>query len=221
MTAPRFVHREPRLSLREFTPADAPQVQHLHADPRVRALLPDEQPLHEPRWAANFVACLADFYRRHEGLGIWRCDVPRADGGEAFAGWFSLMPMQAAGDAAALGVQPGDVELGSRLLPEHWGSGLSLCGGEALLRHAFGVQHVRAVWGVCHPDNHPASACLAALGFTPRGQAPYEGQPSDHHALVAADWADLQPLSHRERLRRQRRSGTRLAFHPLSEPAHP
>lgn len=206
MRAAAFVHDSPRLRLREFSPADAGEVQRLHADPRVRALLPDEQPLHDPCWAANFVACLADFYRRHPGLGIWRCAVPLADGGERFAGWFSLMPMQASAEAAALGVQPGDVELGSRLLPQHWGSGLSLLGGEALLHHAFERQAVGAVWGICHPDNHPARACLAALGFSPRGAAPYEGQLSDHHALAAADWAALQPLSHRERLRRQRRA---------------
>jgi RimJ/RimL family protein N-acetyltransferase len=195
-----------RLQLREFTPADAAEVQALHADPRVRALLPDEQPLHDARWAAGFVACLGEFYRRHEGLGIWRCAVPQADGGERFAGWFSLMPLQPAADGAALGQQPGDIELGSRLLPEHWGGGLSLAGGELLLRHAFEGLRVRAVWGICHPDNHAAQACLAALGFTPRGRARYEGQPADHHALAAADWADLQPLNHRQRLRRHRRS---------------
>lgn len=225
MTRPGLICRSERLLLREFTPADAADVQALHADPRVRALLPDEQPLHEPRWAANFVACLADFYRRHEGLGIWRCDVPLASGQdnshEAFAGWFSLMPMHPGADASALGVCGGDVELGSRLLPLHWGSGLSLAGGELLLRHAFERLRVRAVWGVCHPDNHPARACLAALGFAPQGQALYEGQPSDHHALVAADWADLQPLSHRERLRRHRRSAVPSSSHPLTEPAHP
>lgn len=206
MTARALVHADARLRLREFQPADAAEVQALHADPRVRALLPDEQPLHEPRWAVNFVACLADFYRRHEGLGIWRCSIPLPGDGERFAGWFSLMPLQPDAAAAILGVQPGDVELGSRLLPLHWGQGLSLLGGEVLLRHAFARLGVRAVWGVCHPDNHAARACLDALGFTPRGRAPYEGQLSDHHVLEAADWATVQPLSHRERLRRHRRA---------------
>lgn len=210
MSSLPYSHADARLRLREFVPADAVEVQRLHADARVRALLPDEQPLDDPRWAANFLACLAAFYRRHEGLGIWRCEVPRADGGADFAGWFSLMPVQPQPDAAALGVRPGDVELGSRLLPAQWGSGLSLAGGAVLLRHAFERLRVHAVWGVCHPDNQPAAACLAALGFTPRGRAVYEGQPSDHHALEAADWVALQPLSPRERLRRQRRAAAFL-----------
>lgn len=197
--------QDERLRLREFGPGDAGEVQALHADVRVRAWLPDLLPLQDPGWAAAFVAGLARFYREHEGLGIWRCGLPLADGGERFAGWFSLMPLQVGPDAQALGMRPGDVELGSRLLPEHWGGGLSLAGGEQLLHHAFERLQARAVWGVCHPGNRPAQACLAALGFLPRGQALYEGQPADHHLLLAADWAELQPLSHRQRLRLRRR----------------
>jgi RimJ/RimL family protein N-acetyltransferase len=211
MTPKAFSHRGDKLLLREFAADDAADIQALHADPRVRALLPDEQPLHEARWAREFAGCLAGFYRRHPGLGIWRCAVPLDDGAEQFAGWFSLMPVQASPGTEALGLAPGDAELGSRLRPEHWGSGLALAGGEVLLRHAFERLRLRTVWGICHPDNRSARACLAALGFTPRSRAPYEGQPSDYHALAASTWSSLQALSHRERLRRQRR-----ATHPAN-----
>lgn len=201
MTA--FSHHDERLRLREFAAADAADIQALHADPRVRALLPDAQPLHEPAWAGQFAACLGSFYRRHPGLGIWRCAVPRR-GGEQFAGWFSLMPLQASPDTRALDIRPGDVELGSRLTPEHWGSGLSLTGGEVLLHHAFGGLRRHAVWGICHPDNHSAAGCLRALGFTPRGRARYEGQVAEFHALDASTWARVGPLTPRQRLRHQR-----------------
>lgn len=198
-----FSYRCTQLSLREFALSDTDDIQALHADPRVRALLPDVQPLHESAWAGHFASCLGGFYRRHPGLGIWRCAVPRG-GLDRFAGWFSLMPLQASPGTAALDILPGDVELGSRLTPEHWGSGLSLSGGEVLLRHAFGELKRPTVWGICHPDNHSAAACLRALGFTPRGHARYEGQPSDFHALDAATWARVGPLTPRQRLRLQR-----------------
>lgn len=202
-----FFHRGDKLLLREFVAGDAPDVQRLHADPRVRALLPDEQPLHEARWAQDFTACLAGFYRRHPGLGIWRCAVPMDDGdGEQFAGWFSLMPMQARPGTTATGPQPGDAELGSRLMPEHWGSGLSLSGGEVLLHHAFERLGLRTVWGVCHPDNRGARVCLEALGFSPRRRAPYEGQLSDYHALDATTWSNVRLLGRRDRLRLSRRA---------------
>jgi RimJ/RimL family protein N-acetyltransferase len=200
-----FSHRSDKLLLREFVAADATDIQGLHADPRVRALLPDEQPLHEVRWAWDFARCLGSFYRRHPGLGIWRCDVPLA-GAEQFAGWFSLMPLQASPDTAAFGARPGDAELGSRLRPEHWGSGLSLSGGEVLLRHAFETLALDTVWGICHPDNRGARVCLEALGFTPRSRARYEGQLSDYHALDATTWSAVRNLSRRDRLRQTRRN---------------
>lgn len=198
-----FSHRCDKLLLREFVAADAADIQGLHADPRVRALLPDEQPLHEAPWAWDFARCLQSFYRRHPGLGIWRCDVPRDDGPEQFAGWFSLMPAQA---SPGTDVRAGDAELGSRLRPEHWGSGLSLGGGEVLLRHAFETLGVRRVWGICHPDNRGARVCLEALGFSPQGRALYEGQPSDYHALDATTWSAVRTLSRRDRLRQARRA---------------
>ena len=198
-----FAHRCEKLSLREFTPSDAEDIRTLHADPRVRKLLPDVQPLQESAWAGHFASCLGGFYRRNPGLGIWRCAVPR-DGLDRFAGWFSLMPLQASPGTATLDIQPGDVELGSRLVPAHWGSGLSISGGEVLLRHAFGMLQRRRVWGICHPDNHSAAACLRALGFTPSGRARYEGQVSDFHQLDAATWACVGTLTPRQRLRLQR-----------------
>ncbi len=198
-----FAHQDARLRLSEFGAGDAADIQGLHADPRVRALLPDEQPLHELRWAQAFTACLGDFYRRHPGLGIWRCAVPQQDAPEQFAGWFSLMPVQASPGSP---VQAGEAELGSRLRPEHWGSGLSLAGGEVLLRHAFETLGLPRVWGICHPDNRGARVCLQALGFTPRSTALYEGQPSEHHALDAATWSAVRTLSRRDRLRRVRRA---------------
>jgi RimJ/RimL family protein N-acetyltransferase len=203
-----FSHRCDKLLLREFVDADAPDIQGLHADPRVRALLPDEQPLQEARWAQNFVACLAGFYRQHPGLGIWCCALPVGAAGSEFAGWFSLMPLQASPGTAGLGIQPGDAELGSRLLPRHWGSGLALSGGEVLLRHAFERLQLRTVWGICHPDNRAARACLEALGFTPRSHAVYEGQLSEYHAVDAATWSTVRSLSRSERRRRSRRAIT-------------
>lgn len=218
MSTATFSHSCSRLLLREFVAADAADVQALHADPRVRALLPDEQPLQQAHWAQAFTAALGGFYRRHPGLGIWRCAVPPARQGEEeqFAGWFSLMPLQPSPDTDTLGVRPGDAELGSRLRPEHWGSGLSLAGGEVLLHHAFEQLRLDTVWGICHPGNRGARVCLEALGFTPRGRAVYEGQPSDHHALDAATWSRLRTLSRRDRLRQARRAAPPPSPTPLS-----
>lgn len=195
---PAVLLRTPRLLLREFAPGDEPVLQHMHEDPRLRADLIDDAPLHEAATAALFVRRIAKVYRTHQGLGIWcaRLLGPTHPPEGSFAGWFSLMPMAG---------HPGEVELGSRLLPAHWGSGLALDGGEALLHHAFGPLGVPRVWGLCAPANRGARLCLAALGFGPGVMAPCEGGEALHHRIDAARFHRALALPRRRRLQQAAR----------------
>lgn len=212
------------LRLREFCEADRHDVVRMHRDPRLRALLVDDQPLHRHDVAAEFLRRLQAIYRRHEGLGIWRAErlAPLVQAHELddpqlqralspaalaelaaprplFAGWFSLMPMGGPG--------AGEVELGCRLLPAAWGSGLALHGGEQLLEHAFGRLNLPRVWAVCHPEHHSVRYCVLSLGFADRGVAPADGVPARHFLLEREAW-----LKHREHPRRLR---VRLALAQL------
>ena len=169
--------RTRRLALREFGDGDRDALVAMHHEPRLRAHLVDDYPLQEPAVARLFLARMAGLYRRHEGLGIWH--ATRLDPRPAFAGWFSLMPMAE---------RPGEVEIGSRLLPLAWGHGLAVEGGELLLAHAFDRLHLPHVWGLCHPDNRSAQGVLAALGFVPVGVMPYDGQAASHHRIDLNAW---------------------------------
>ena len=218
--APRCPASTPRLGLRCFTAADLPEVTALHRDPRVRTLLVDDHALEQPALARRFLQGLQAVYHRHPGLGIWRAERRRpADaaalaaaeaevaagelapealawlrrGDAAFAGWFSLMPMSA---------QPGRVEIGCRLLPAAWGTGLVLEGGTALIDHAFGALALPELWAACHPEHRPVQAVLRTLGFEPAGHAAYEGRAdAAHYRLGAPRWQALrtQPLRQRQR----------------------
>lgn len=195
---PTVLLRTPRLLLREFAPGDEAALQRMHDDPRLRAHLIDDAPLHEAATAALFVRRIATVYRAHPGLGIWHASAlgeGHAHDG-AFAGWFSLMPLPG---------HPGEVELGSRLLPLHWGSGLALEGGEALLQHAFGRLGLSRVWGLCAADNRGARLCLAALGFGPGVMAPCEGGQALHHSLDAARFRRAMALPRHARRRQAAR----------------
>lgn len=181
--------RTARLVMREFLPGDELALQRMHQDARLRAQLIDDAPLEQPATAALFVRRIRALYDAHPGLGIWHTRTLR-DG--SFAGWFSLMPLAG---------HPGEVELGSRLLPAHWGSGLALDGGEALLRHAFERLQLARVWGVCDPANRGARLALAALGFGPGAMAPCPGGgPALHHQVDAARFRRAQARPRRERL---------------------
>lgn len=211
-----------RLRLREFAAHDVDELSHMHRDPRVRAQLVDDAPLHEPAAAAGFVANLQDFYRRHEGTGIWYAEraVPpdadslaearqaHADGeiGDAllalveapewrFCGWFSLVHVL--GDEQEL-------EIGARLLPDAWGGALALDGGDWLLQRAFGELGRARVFGYCAPANRSAAHCLRVLGFAATGLAPYNGGQAAQFRLEREHWLAWQQLPRRERLRRVR-----------------
>jgi len=143
---------------------------------------------------------MALLYRRFEGLGIWHASLllpqPR------FAGWFNLMPMAE---------RPGEVEIGSRLLPRAWGSGLVLEGCELLLDHAFDHLNLPHVWGICHRDNRRARAVLALQGFDDLGESLYDGALACHHRIAASGWAAWRSKPRSARLRHVLRTAQRDA----------
>ncbi|EHR71444.1 acetyltransferase, ribosomal protein N-acetylase [Burkholderiales bacterium JOSHI_001] len=176
-----------RLTLRRFRPEDAGDVAALHTLPEVRAHLSDDHPLQELAVAQLMVQRLLDFYPRQPGLGIWH-----ASDAAGFVGWFSLMP---------LAERAGAIDLGSRLHPRAWGSGIALDGGECLLAHAFHTLGAAQVWGACAPANRGARLCLHALGFSAEGIHTYDRHPALHHRLSAAHWQHWSRTPRRERLR--------------------
>jgi RimJ/RimL family protein N-acetyltransferase len=207
----------PRLRLREFAPCDREALVRMHREPRVRALLVDDAPLERYDVAALLIERLQTLYRSHEGLGIWhaerRLEPPSAqqlaewaqqhdlspallqslaDARHEFIGWFNLMPMPQ---------RAGEVELGARLLPAAWGSGLAMEGGEHLLRHAFESLLRPRVWAVCDPRHEAVRCVLFALGFEDQGVRDYEGARARHYVLEVARWERVMRHPRRERLR--------------------
>lgn len=208
---------EARLRLREFMPADGAAISAMHRDPRVRQWLVDDAPLDDPRVAALFIERMQRYYRDHEGLGIWCAEhwvaalspaqlrdpeVRAALSDDAlnalaqpqpcFIGWFNLM---------RVADRPDEVEIGCRLLPAAWGSGLVHDGGERLLGHAFGALQLPRVWGICHPRHRSVHHVLRSLGFADDGERPCAGTLSRWFVIEAAAWPRLIATPRRERLR--------------------
>ena len=207
--------RSRRLALHEFADDDLAPLVEMHRDARLRQHLVDDYPMHLAPVVRVFIERMAQIYRRHEGLGIWRASLlePAPEPEAVFAGWFSLMPIAG---------RPGEVEIGSRLLPRVWGSGLALEGGEMMLDHAFDELGLAQVWGICHPDNRSARAVLAALGFAPLGLQAYDGSPALHHRIGLNAWRTLRNIPRGTRLRRALRAhaSRAAAVHPDQERLH-
>lgn len=209
-----------RLRLRRFGPFDLAPLQAMHRNPRVRECLVDDHPLDDEAVARRFLQGLQRVYAAHPGLGIWCADrrtpacaedlaaaEAAVSAGELdrdaahalladrwdFCGWFNLMPMPH---------DPARVEIGCRLLPQAWGGGLAIEGGEALLHHAFDTLALDEVWGVCHPQHRSVHAVLLTLGFAPQGVCAYDDVPqAAHFRLTRRGWQQAAALPARLRRR--------------------
>lgn len=139
-----------RLILRPFTADDAEDIIHLHKDPRVTALLIDGIPGN--RLVADVYLRWADGIYRTGEVGPLHAALKSTS---SFAGSFSLVRDEASGH----------LELGGRLYPEYWGTGLAFEGGAALVDHAFGDRREPALCSLGHPENRAIDFVLARLGF--------------------------------------------------------
>jgi RimJ/RimL family protein N-acetyltransferase len=180
---PHFLQTH-RLKLRAFDFGDVPALCAMHRDPKVRALLMDDQPLDTPSTARAFILGLFLLHQKFPGYGIWHC--ARVVGTEwRFCGWANLLPVDGEPDAA---------EIGCRLLSEAWGSGVALDIGDALLSHAFEQQALPRVLGYCHPDNRSVKLTLLALGFADLGLGSYDGAPACVFEVRRCEWLRVRDM---------------------------
>ncbi len=164
--------RTRRLRLRGLRYADIFELQHLGRDARVSQALLDA-PVNDVASACALIDTANRVYRERPGLGVWRADDDRG-----FIGFFSLMAE----------LDPGEVEIGTRLLPRAWGRGYALEAGAALCEHAFSTLGVPALIGMCDPDNRSVPPLLMRLGFTPDGEAEQFGRRALRLVLRREDW---------------------------------
>jgi RimJ/RimL family protein N-acetyltransferase len=194
-----------RLCLREFVPYDHVHLKAMHEDARISKSLLDHQPFDQPGFASAFTRRMMEIYREYEGLGVWAAEQIKAVLSESdlanpevrallsdealekysrprphFIGWFNLMPVPS---------EPDEIELGSRLIPSVWGSGLSVEGGEMLLNHAFDVLQRDQVWAFCHPQSRSAQYCVYYLGFEYTGTQDYSGQQAHAFRVNRHKWS--------------------------------
>ncbi|MGB3722912.1 MAG: GNAT family N-acetyltransferase [Pacificimonas sp.] len=174
--------------LREFVPDDLEDIIALHRDPRVTALLIDTAP--NSRLIGDvYLRWAADIYARDD-VGPLHA-AAKSTG--AFAGSFSLVRDDASGH----------LELGGRLYPEYWGTGLAFEGGAALVDHAFAIRKEPALCSLGHPGNRAIDFVLARLGFIPSGFRTAFGQRAIEWTQTRDAWSlrERQPLSRRDAMK--------------------
>jgi len=160
-----------RLTLREFTAADLPDLVRLDTDPRVMRYIGDGRALAESAVSA-VLERVQRYYGMYPDLGVWAAQR-RADG--AFLGWFCLKYIP----------RTVEVEVGYRLLPEAWGNGYATEGTIALVRYAFGDVGLNRIVGLTNPQNAASQHVLRKAGLSDAGYGHYYGRQLRYFVATA------------------------------------
>jgi RimJ/RimL family protein N-acetyltransferase len=150
-----------RLTLREFTAADLPDLVRLDTDPRVMRYIGDGRALAESA-VSDVLRRVQRYYTLYPDLGVWAAQR-RVDG--AFLGWFCLKYIP----------RTVEVEVGYRLMPDAWGNGYATEGASALVRYGFEEVGLQRIVGLTHPQNAASQHVLRKAGLRDAGYGHYYG----------------------------------------------
>ncbi|MFJ4467081.1 GNAT family N-acetyltransferase [Streptomyces sp. NPDC089424] len=151
---PDLVFRTPRLTVRAFTAADAPDAFAMWSDPEVCRYTGDE-PATDVRVILEDIDRWRSVAARGPGCGFWAVDAA----GAGFVGDVYVRP---------LGSDPGEREIGWHIARPHWGRGYASEAAAAAVRyaHAAGVARVVAL---IDPAHHASVRVAYKAGLVPEG----------------------------------------------------
>jgi RimJ/RimL family protein N-acetyltransferase len=162
-----------RLLLREFDEGDAAAFYLLGSDPAIIRYTGDPggglTSIEQAREVLRSRP-LAD-YRKH-GFGRWACVHKQSGEVIGFAGLKYLDDL-------------GEVDIGYRLLPAHWGRGLATEACRAILDFGFTDLRLERIIGLVDPANAASVRVLAKLGLTFVGTLEYQGQSVAKYVIDA------------------------------------
>ncbi len=170
----RLILETQRLLLREFEEGDAATMYILGSDPAITRYTGDPGGgLRSVEHASEVLRShlLADY--REYGFGRWACVLKQSSAVVGFARLKRLPEL-------------GEVDIGYRFLPVHWGTGLATEAGRAVLRYGFETLGLRRVIGLVDPENAASIRVLEKLGLRPDGLVEYGGKRVSRYVIDAA-----------------------------------
>ena len=167
-----IVATTPRLILREFLPADAPDLFHLNNDPEVLRYAGDD-PFIDFADALAFVHTYDNYAR--DGYGRWT--VIRRDDG-AFLGWSGLSRRH----------DTDETDIGFRFLRSAWGHGYATESAEASLALGFTQFGLDRIIARAEPDNSASLRVIQKLGLQPDTDTPQSPEGMLRFVLLRSDW---------------------------------
>jgi RimJ/RimL family protein N-acetyltransferase len=162
-----------RLLLREFDEDDAAAFYVMGSDPAIIRYTGDPGGgLKSVEHALEILRShpLAD-YRKH-GFGRWACVLKESGKVIGFAGLKHLDDL-------------GEVDVGYRLLPAHWGQGLATEASRAAVDYGFTHLRLGRIIGLVDPQNAASVRVLEKLGMTFVAVVEFRGQTAARYQIDA------------------------------------
>ena len=145
----------PRLTVRQFTTADAADLQAICGDRRTMRYVGDGMVLSRQRCAEWIAESLGHYATR--GWGAWALEVAGEPG---LAGYCGIVTARRRADA----------EIIYALRPALWGRGLASELVPALLDHGFGTCGLKRLVATVRPENHASVRVLEKAGMNCAGE---------------------------------------------------
>jgi ribosomal-protein-alanine N-acetyltransferase len=146
----KFILNTNRVSLREFTEADMDDLYRLDSNPDVMRYISDGSTKSYETVRTGIKNMIA-YYAKHPGLGVWHA----SDTDGNFMGWCALKYLG----------ETDDIEIGYRLLKEHWGNGYATEGARALLSYGFDTLGLDRIVAVANPANARSRRVIEKIGL--------------------------------------------------------
>ncbi len=146
----QLIIESPRLLLRQFTLADADSLLQLNSNPAVMQYL-HEAPLHTIADAEKVLTDII-FPQYKNNLGRWALHLKENN---QFLGWCGLKYL----------AEKDEVDLGYRLLQEHWGKGFATEAALHCVEYGFKKLSLPLIIGRAHVDNKASIKVLEKVGM--------------------------------------------------------
>jgi RimJ/RimL family protein N-acetyltransferase len=157
-----IVFQTPRLLLRQFTEADAPQVLSLNSDPEIVKYV-HELPLQTEEQAKKIlIDIILPQYKNN--LGRWAIHTRENN---EFIGWCGLKYRP----------ELDEIDLGYRLMQKAWGKGYATEAAQHSLDHGFNALKLKLVTGRAHIENLASIKVLEKIGMDYIGEGIVDNCP--------------------------------------------
>ena len=149
-----------RLILRQLCKDDQQNIYLLHNNADVMKYISTSKDNYTHEECREFIERQIAYYDSHPGLGIWAAENKNTGD---FIGWVALKDLD----------NSEYIEVGYRLIKQHWGKGYATEAARALIKYGFNQLNLNKITAVALPENKASARVMQKAGMKYAGIKKY------------------------------------------------